>query len=94
MEMTVFLEREGDWESLQGWANHTSGEVISPARGILIVPLVGGFLMATGAAIGWGNAATFLPYFFVALPCGYMLFRACRVRKALVALTANSSGMR
>lgn len=90
MEISALLARHGDWESLQGWVNHTSGEVVAPGRGLWIFLLVGGFLLTFSTATAWGNASPFLLYFFFVLPCAFMLFRAIRVRTALETLIAAS----
>lgn len=87
MEITAILEREGDWASLRGWLNHTTGEVVAPTRGDLIFQLLVSFLMAGSVSIAWGEAGPLLIFLLYGLPLGYFLWRANRVRKALAALT-------
>ena len=91
VKITAFLERQDDWESLQGWLNHASGEIVSPARAKWIFFLVAGFFLTTGVSVAWNDAAPFLLYFVFVVPCGCMLRRAIQIRSKLLSLTSNST---
>lgn len=89
MEMTAILEKPGDWQSLQGWVNHTSGEVAAPTRGNWIFQLIASSLMSIIICSSWSSLHPLIilgPYILL---CLYFLRRANRVHKALVAVPAD-----
>ncbi|WP_300755249.1 hypothetical protein [Janthinobacterium sp.] len=94
MEVTAILEREGDWATLQGWVNHTSGELVSPSRGDWIFQLVAAFLLASWVSIAWCQFSPLLLFLLYGMSCAWMLRRAYRVRAALEAVLENRTTAR
>lgn len=85
MEITAILEKEGDWQTLQGWINHTTGEIVAPARGKWIIYLLILSLMTLITCSSWENmnGIIFLPFFLL---FSYLLHRTNCVHKALAAV--------
>ena len=89
MQVTAILEKEGDWSSLQGWFNHTTGEVVSPSRGGHVFQLLVCFMLVRGlfSSLYQPFAILLITIFLlIALLSGSMLLRAHRAQKALAAL--------
>ena len=93
MEVTAILEKDGDWSSLQGWLNHTTGELVSPSRAAHVFPLLISGFIGSSACTSLDNAmsiAIVLFFSVIALVSGSMLWRAHRAHRALAALPRSA----
>lgn len=89
MQVTAILEKEGDWSSLQGWLNHTTGELVSPSRAGHVFQLLVCAVIGSSVITSLDNAMSIAILLFlsvIALLSGSMLWRAHRATKALAAL--------
>ena len=89
MQVTAILEKEGDWSSLQGWFNHTTGELVSPPRANHVLQLLVCGVLGSSVITSLDNAMSIVIFLFlsaIALLSGSMLWRAHRAIKALAAL--------
>ena len=89
MQVTAILEKEGDWNSLQGWLNHTTGELVSPSRASHVLQLLVCGVIGGSVITSLDNALSIVIFLFfsvIALLSGSMLLRAHRAIKALAAL--------
>jgi len=90
MQVTAILEKDGDWNSLQGWLNHTTGEVVSPSRAGPMFQLAICLVIGGSVCTSLDNVLLILFFLFTligAALCGSMLLRAHRANKALAALS-------
>jgi hypothetical protein len=90
MQVTAILEKEGDWNSLQGWLNHTTGELVSPSRANHVLQLLVCAVIGSSVITSLDNAISIVIFLFfsaIALLSGSMLLRAHRANKALAALS-------
>lgn len=89
MQVTAILEKEGDWNSLQGWFNHTTGELVLPSRAGHVFQLLVCFMLCRGLCSSLYQPFAILLitiFLLIALLSGSMLWRAHRAIKALAAL--------
>ena len=94
MKMTAILEKPGDWQSLQGWVNHTSGEVAAPTRGNWIFQLTVSSLMSIIICSSWSSLHPLI--MLVRISCSAWAFcvepTGCTRRWCPLPLTLPDSG--
>lgn len=89
MTVTAILEKEGDWNSLQGWFNHATGELVSPSRANHVLQLLVCGVLGYSVCDSLDNAVSIAIFLFcsaIVLLSGSMLWRTHRAIKALASL--------
>lgn len=94
MKVTAILETEGDWNSLEGWLNHTTGELVSPSRANHVLHLLVCGVLGCSVCTSLDNALSIAIFLFcsaIALVSSSSLWRAHRAIRALAALPRTVS---